>query len=442
MSLPNEAESMRKNAIKLALEEYKKSGSTRTERITYRGKPRDLPVIRLQPNQLLFNYNNSRLRAQILDDPKCALIKTDPLSDEAQEILAKLLKQTEEYQSLKDEVIAFQQKNAGVVTADGLVIDGNTRLAIIRELNAAGNENAKGIDVAVMPADATTADCIDVEMTRQMLKLTHQQYTFTNELLMIKEYLEAGNTMIQLAAQLGYTKRKEQRVREKLELLSLVEEVRNMTAPPIHYSVFDGKSQHLRDLLEKYKQLATDDLAAANQMKAARIFGMFLGLNKDFTRVINDDFFEEKVIDRLRDEPEVLKLLSDFTVRSDQPSELDSTIFGEPESAGLDARAFVANQLKRLVDEEGFIKENRDEDLNKMAEVFKAIAVDEVRDKNLEDIKLKPIAAMQGIKVGLEDVLVVLDEALRRPDFKRADFEYEFGNVRQTLGEIEQKLKK
>lgn len=440
--MPVADESLRKSAIKLALDEYQRNGETRTERITYRGEAIDLPVVRLNPHQLLFNNNNSRLRAQILDDPRGSLVAKDPTGDEAQQIIAHLLKNTEEYRNLKAQVDALRQQNPGIVTRDGLVIDGNTRLAVLRELNDAGVEHAKGIDVAVMPADATSADCVDVEMTRQMRSLVHQPYTFTNELLMIKAYLDAGNTVEQLGALMAWTKMKTQKANERLALLNLVEEIRGMTNPPIHYSVFDGKSQHLKDLLEKYQQLSADDPAAANQMKYGRILGMFLGLNKDFTREIGYDFFEDKVIPKLVDAPAVKKMFDGYGSAGEEAPPQDAIIFGTTETPGLDSRKFVEAQLVKLIDDEGFVRENRDSDLDELAGIIKTIAVEEVRAKNLDDIKTKPIAAMRAIRESLEDILVALEDALRREDFNIADFEFESSKVQVTLHEVKKKLGK
>ena len=438
--MPAVDESIRKSTIKLALEEYQRNGETRTERISFRGKAIDLPVVRLNPHQLLFNDNNSRLRAQILDDPQGSLVTTNPVGDEAQQVIARLLRDTEEYRNLKSQVKDLRQLEPGIVTRDGLVVDGNTRLVIIRELNDAGVEHAKGIDVAVMPADATTADCVDVEMTRQMRKLVHQPYTFTNELLMIKAYLNSGNTADQLANLMGWFKRKSQKVNEKLALLNLVEEIRGMTKPPIHYSVFDGKSQHLKDLLEKYQQLSAEDPAAANQMKYGRILGMFLGLNKDFTREIGYDFFEDKVMPRLVDVPQVREMFNGFSETAVEEHPEDAVIFGTPETLGIDAKKFVEAQLRELVDQDGFIREDREDNLNELAGIIKTIAVDEIRAKNLEDIKTKPIAAMQSIKESLEDILVALEDALRRDDFNLKDFQFEFSKVQHALEEVKRKM--
>jgi len=128
-----------------------------------------------------------------MDHPKRSIVEKDPTSSEAQEVLASLLRKTERFNKLKDELKELSQQNPGLISRDGLLINGNTRVVALRDLGV------DGVDVAVLPADAMARDFLDLEMSLQMRRLTHQDYTFTNELLLIDKYRNAGHSEKELA---------------------------------------------------------------------------------------------------------------------------------------------------------------------------------------------------------------------------------------------------
>jgi hypothetical protein len=276
----------RREQIAKILAAYKESGDRRTLPIEYRGETKLLEVIRIDPKVLLLNPNNSRLTAQLHDHHQQKLVHDNPTSEESQEILANLLRKTEKFSRLKEELKELKQKEPGLISRDGLLINGNTRVVALRDIGS------EGVDVAVLPEDAGNREFLDLEMSLQMRRLTHQDYTFTNGLLLMDRYKKFGHT--------------------DKQLLQLIQEIRKLTTPPLAYEVFDVKRQHLIDLNDEYQMLRQSDPRAANQMKWGRVIAMFLGVNKDQTRVIGDDFFEEDVIKRLGGNVDVSSLLDEF----------------------------------------------------------------------------------------------------------------------------------
>ena len=184
---------LRRDMIEKTLATYKERGDRKTLSIEYRGIEIALEVIRINPKYLLLNHDNSRLSAQLMDHPKRTIVEQDPTSSDAQEVLANLLQRTEQFKKLKDELKVLSQQNPGLISRDGLLINGNTRVVALRELGI------DGVDVAVLPADAMARDFLDLEMTLQMRRLTHQDYSFTNELLLIEKYRNAGHSDKELA---------------------------------------------------------------------------------------------------------------------------------------------------------------------------------------------------------------------------------------------------
>ena len=232
----------RRNAITKSLEDYRHNNLKRTETIDYRGTKRSLEVITLPISLLLLNHDNSRLTAQLVDHPKKSSVELNPFSEESQTIIASLLRSTESFKTLLEELKKFGQQNPGLISRDGLLINGNTRLVALREIGA------QGIDVAVLPEDALASDFLDVEMSLQMQKLTHQDYTFTNRLLLMKRYLDRGHTKNELGAKMGWVKNVTKKVDQNIRLLNLIDEIRSLRNSHFPYEFFDNKEQVLKDL--------------------------------------------------------------------------------------------------------------------------------------------------------------------------------------------------
>jgi hypothetical protein len=138
----------RREQIAKLLASYKESGERKSLPIEYRGETKVLEIIRIDPKVLLLNPNNSRLAAQLHDHHQKKVVQDHPTSEEAQEVLASLLRNTERFVKLKEELKEFKQQNPGLISRDGLLINGNTRVVALRDIGA------EGVDVAVLPEDA------------------------------------------------------------------------------------------------------------------------------------------------------------------------------------------------------------------------------------------------------------------------------------------------
>lgn len=60
------------------IEEYKQSGNEATYPIEIRGQKKYLPIIRVNPTDLLLNPKNNRLAGQLKDHPNRNQIEADP----------------------------------------------------------------------------------------------------------------------------------------------------------------------------------------------------------------------------------------------------------------------------------------------------------------------------------------------------------------------------
>jgi hypothetical protein len=99
------------------------------------------------------------------------------------------------------------QKQPLIVTAAGVVVNGNRRLAAMRELGF------KHVDLAVLPDDAVESDIIDIELSLQMTPETKLPYGWIEDALAIESLLATNRTKEQIMARMRMD---EQQYYEKL----------------------------------------------------------------------------------------------------------------------------------------------------------------------------------------------------------------------------------
>ena len=425
---------LRREMIEKTLASYKERGDRKTLSIEYRGVDTSLEVIRIQPKYLLLNHDNSRLSAQLMDHPKRAVVENDPTSSEAQEVLASLLRRTERFNKLNDELKELSQQNPGLISRDGLLINGNTRVVALTDLGV------DGVDVAVLPSDAMVKDFLDLEMSLQMRRLTHQDYTFTNQLLLIEKYRRAGHTEKELAKKMGWTRGWKRKVDESSQLLQLVKEIRKLADPPLSYEIFDPKSQHLKDLNEEYNNMAQADVGEANKMKWGRVAAMFLGVNKDQTRVIDPDFFEEDVLKRVEKNSKVINILNSFK-KVQVDDDLDELLGGRTEET-IDLRSFAKKIVGDLSDENGNVTKDLTSELQEIHNAIRLAAEATITKGKREKLLLEPADVLQETRISLEGVLSSFSEVSQLHGFDSKKFGYELSKAAQCISELSAEFSK
>jgi hypothetical protein len=425
----------RRKAIEDALAEYESQNMTRTLRLEFRGQERDLKVIRINPQIPILNNNNSRLRAQLLTHASRDVVQTAPESEQAQQVIMQLLRATEDYKNLKEQIRDLGQVEAGVITGSGLLINGNTRLAAMRELNKSG------FDVAVLPADATSEDLVDIELNLQLRKLVHQDYTFTNRLLMMKHYIDSGKTIEMICQKMAWHRNGKRKFEQAMRMLGYIEEVRALSKTPTAYSVFDTKEQHLKDLDEKYESLKSNgDIKAAETMKWTRLAALLLGVNKDQVRAMDEDFIDDQIVKRVNE----TELENIFEVNTSNPSgggnPDHSALLGEDTNDTIDMRGFTKELLDSVVDPEGRIDGTRDEKYENLENIFRRGAEELIDQEKQDKWVREPSERLKEATLNFEAIVEKMDEYLADTSFNRGKFEIELRKLEKTLKKLKDKF--
>ncbi len=228
--------------------------------IRFRGDAIDLPKVRVDvlfPRYRLANGRTRRKQEQYLADhpDSPSDLFADPASEVAQqaqhEILYEMAKEANLEQLLEDE----GQRDPLVLTFDGYVVNGNRRLAIIREL-----EKVTHVDAVVLPADADAKDISGLEMRLQMAEDGKADYNWLDELLTIESNItEVGFTEEEVAREMGCYPKTVQLKRHALDLVNRYLAERGY--PGEHFRV-EGDEQAFDTLARAHRETSDPDRQA------------------------------------------------------------------------------------------------------------------------------------------------------------------------------------
>ncbi len=191
------------------------------------GEKRVLPVYRLPINLLRYNIGNGRFAVgKLILEKELGRVLNYDNPEDVDRIRKMLLEEnselTEKAKSLMEDIRRVGQLEPGVITYDGAVINGNRRMAAIERLNL---EEPVGkwlyLDVQRLPEDIGSKNLWRIEAGLQLSKEKKEEYGPMNELLKIKEGIEAGLSVEEVAAAMFEWTPKE--VEDALERLGIID---------------------------------------------------------------------------------------------------------------------------------------------------------------------------------------------------------------------------
>ncbi len=228
------------------------------------GRRVDLPVYRLPISLLRYSIRNGRFAAEYREVKSKLGRELDPNVKEDECRIRKLLLEQDKNATnyLREDLQKVGQKNPGIVTYDGFVINGNRRMAILQQMCEDTGEAKWGyLEVSILPKATNEKDLWRIEANIQFSRQERLDYGPINELLKFKEGVDAGLRTKEIAATLygGFTT---EEIDEKLEILKLIERYLEFVGKPGHYKSADGLTEHfidLQDFLEKEKKRGADE---------------------------------------------------------------------------------------------------------------------------------------------------------------------------------------
>lgn len=289
-------------------EQLENRGVTETLTIEWRDRPLHVPVIDVPLDALHYNPGTHRIRAQrSLDPDRDALLTADPWSPKSQDYLQHLLtirpsdpdNRDPEFDKLKESLEEYKQIEPGLITREGIVVNGNTRCAALREL-----KTVTTMRVGVLPESCNWTDINDVEIALQLRPDRRRDYSYINRLLAIEELRIQLNRSPALIAKTFHTTTKacEQDLWVLAQLRELIERSTTTGGVSLRLVDFEDSKEKLRELHRVYMNEHAKSRERADLLKEARLAAIALGFSKTDVRYIESDFQNRYLDKALPDE--------------------------------------------------------------------------------------------------------------------------------------------
>ena len=260
-----------------------------------------MQVYNIPLDHLIYNIKNGRFAAEYeeLKNKKGRELNSEKSEDRIE--IQKLLISLDPKQSmiLEKDVRKYGQREPGVCTHGGQVINGNRRMSVIENIFES-DSNYNELMVARLPPNISPIDLWKIEAGIQLSRKTQLDYGPINTLLKFKEGIDAGLTALQITKEL-YGDFTEEEIKEKLEILSLIVSYLDFIGERNNFKKVEGITEHFTDFrktLENLKRVFTNP----NDIQKIKRFAFQLihdGVDVRTLRKIKDILSNEKTRDAI-----------------------------------------------------------------------------------------------------------------------------------------------
>lgn len=271
-----------------------------TLRVEFRGHPIHVEVIDMPVDQLYYNPATHRISAQRAYDPvQEETLTKDHWSDAGQSYLHQLLiampsdprQRDPDFDKLKESLRDHRQNEPGLISREGVLVNGNTRRAALKELGV------QSIRVGVLPSSCTWDDIRSVELSLQLRPDRRREYSYINQLMAIEEQIVQGLPLAAIA-KLFHTSTPALE-RDTWVLGQLRDLVRRSEHGQIKLRLmdFEDAKESFAELYRTYVKEKTKNKEAADTLLEYRLAAIVLDFAKTDIRSIRTDF-REKYLER------------------------------------------------------------------------------------------------------------------------------------------------
>ena len=221
------------------------------QKVVISGEVHSLESYMVPISLLQYNRNNRRFNLEIAEQEHELGRKLDPSDpDDIKRIKALLLADESEAKRLKDDLRKVrEQTDVAAISFDGVVINGNRRMATLEELDLDEPTGKwKYLWVVRLPREISESDLWKIEADLQLSKQKVADYGPVNNLLMIREGEKAGLTHAEIAAAMyGWS---EEQIAVDLERLSLMDNFLQFMGQPNNYGLIKrhGLAEYFHDI--------------------------------------------------------------------------------------------------------------------------------------------------------------------------------------------------
>jgi hypothetical protein len=458
------SEEARRQQINAAEKAWKPGDPNRP--IPWRGKRKNVPVITVSVDAAVLNPRSHRIRAQIESHPMRDVIDSDPFSDEAQEIIAELLRETEDFEDLKVNLKEEGQLEPGVVTHVGILVNANCRTVALRDLGK------KFIELALLPTDANEQDIDIIESQLQVARDYRREYSYTNQLLLVLDMKEKyGYSTEEIARRLQYAPSSNTKdlaagakvVEQMLRILRHVEDMRERSDGALPLTFFDSQKEALQQLDEAYEKARRLDPANARAIRSAYELGIAAHIGYEPLRQVDAEFMDKYVREHLEEqellnehveqlagadgntaaetEPEGIDILEETEGEEDVPTTATTNGSGQTLAERLTDILLKSHgsETVELPTTDGKVVEvSREAMLTEVQDAMSQAAVERKADKGQANQLSQPINDLRSARRKLDSARDGFVKLTNNPQFDRSKFNQELEAAKRSLEALEQ----
>lgn len=177
----------------------------RGAKLTVKGTTSLEPIYRFQLDDLAYNKANGRIKAEVIEKEAelgRILNQFDDIDKKTiRDILLSIRR--DENDKIKEDLRKNTQIFPGIITVDGVVINGNRRKALFEELfEETNDEKYRYLDVHILPSDISKSELWLIEAGIQLSAPQQLDYSPMNHLLKLREGINSGLTIPQMASRI------------------------------------------------------------------------------------------------------------------------------------------------------------------------------------------------------------------------------------------------
>ena len=244
----------------------------------YQNTAQQLPVVRLPVELPIYRMANGRTRTEQLKYVRQHSLPPEFFSagqenQDAQQAQHELLDRFSKEGTTSIIPIATvlaegRQTDPILITAAGVIVNGNRRVAAMRELYATGESTYHAFShvvCRVLPAAISDKEIKEIEIRLQMQPETKLPYTWVNEALTIKDLMLSGFSRDEIARDM----RKQQPREIDISLQALTHAdiyLKDWRRQPEEYEVVEGAEQLFMDMAKLLKDKTGEELEVSRRL--------------------------------------------------------------------------------------------------------------------------------------------------------------------------------
>lgn len=406
---------------------------------------RELPLVELEAGWVRLSTLNHRTKAEQLREVARTrqpdLFTNDPLGPAAQQAQYRILKAQSGFQQLKEDLAARGQREHAVITAEGVLINGNRRAAALLSLfNDDNNLDARYIRCLVLPADATASEIILLETELQVAQDFKEDYSWVNQALLIEELHNANARNFDKVAAMMHRDVKD--ITSDYEKIQQVNQLVDLSNGRWLHVDFEPNESAFNELAQ-YIRTKNDDEKDA--VRSVYFLGTLAGVNYRDLRHLRRPDCRQLVEAELNGDPQIAPLIQLASSTENRTNNSDDDLLnnvlgnqGRP-SVVTSVLNFLAKQAPNVPVKFGDASQA---DLHHVTEqiaqaVQKAAAEAEEQKKDQTAVTA-PITRLQQAIQNIDRAKTVLDRARALPGWDEARFQSLVEAARDHLNQFSQ----